>query len=240
MLTTKVLPEIDRVALIRDAVRSPATSILLIQNGIGIEQEIAAAFPANPVYSAVAYIGVHRAAPGRIVHEGAGMLSFGCYGDRPPSFAARELATAFAAAGVKADAVDNLRYYRWKKLLWNATFNAVSVAAGGLKTNEMTDGGAVEKLCREVMLEVAACARLDGVIFPDQLLVDTMEYTRNFPPYKTSMLLDFEAGRPLEIDAIIGNAVRFAAAGGLAVPRLEMLETLLKSLTRHHPASPGK
>ena len=59
-----------------------------------------------------------------------------------------------------------------------------------------------------------------------------IEYTRNFPAYKTSMLQDYEAGRELEVEAILGNAVRLAAEHGVPVPHMESCYALLKSVNR--------
>jgi 2-dehydropantoate 2-reductase len=60
-------------------------------------------------------------------------------------------------------------------------------------------------------------------------------------PYKTSMLLDYEAGRPMEVEAILGNAVRIARNLGVSVPRMETLYALLSALEQRNPhrASPA-
>ena len=224
---TKVLPEIDIPALLRPAVHSPKTAILLIQNGIGVEQQIAAAFPDNPVYGAIAYIGVRRDGANRILHQGGGRFLFGKYGGKAITSEARTLSERYAAVGVEARPVESLDFIRWQKLLWNAPFNTVSVLGGGLTTNEMTDRGRIEALCREIMLEVIAAAKAEGVELPLKMIDDNIEYTRNFPPYKSSMLVDFEAGRPLEIDAIVGNVIKIADRHGIAVPRLKTIEALL-------------
>src|SRR5688500_6558176 len=78
LLTVKVLPELDRAALIRPAI-GPNTTIVLIENGIDIESDIAAAFPNNDVLSSLAFIGVGRGAPGEIVHQTLGSLTLGRY-----------------------------------------------------------------------------------------------------------------------------------------------------------------
>ena len=52
--------------------------------------------------------------------------------------------------------------------------------------------------------------------------------THRMPPYKTSMLLDFEAGRPMETEAILGNAVRAGQRAGVPIPHLESVYALMK------------
>ena len=77
VLATKVLPEIDPVALLKKAI-GPRTGILMIQNGLGIEEPVARAFPGHPLVSAVAYIGASRTdTPGRVRHVGGGTLFLG-------------------------------------------------------------------------------------------------------------------------------------------------------------------
>src|SRR6185436_4958995 len=90
ILTAKVLPDLDRAALLRPVVR-PGTTLVLIQNGIDIEAELSAAFPDNELLSALAFIGVSRSGPGEIHHQALGGLTLGRY-PRGASQAADDLA----------------------------------------------------------------------------------------------------------------------------------------------------
>jgi 2-dehydropantoate 2-reductase len=230
ILTSKVLPGADMVELIKPAVK-PNTVIVLIQNGIGIEDELAQAFPANEILSAIAYIGVSRVAPGKLEHKGAGKLIIGKFGGGE-SIACKKLCSLFEAAGVPAEYTHDIAFYRWKKLLWNVPFNALSVIGGGLLTSEMTDKDTTEALCAELMKEVIAVANAAGVPLTGEMAAEQFEYTRHFPPYKTSMLQDFEAGRALEVDAIIGNAVKIADRLDVSVPVMRTCAALLRTVDR--------
>lgn len=229
IVATKVLPDLDLPELLRDAVRSRESTIVLIQNGIDIEREVAAAFPENELLSTIAYIGVSRPAPGEVLHQGAGNLKMGVY-PAGISEKARRLADAFGDGGVKCELCEDIRYVRWYKLLWNLPFNPVSVLAGRVDTHRMTVDPGLEKLCRELMDEVILVANACGVALTQQGAEETMEFTRQFPAYKSSMLQDFEAGRPLEVEAILGNPVRLAHQYGIPVPRMEVCYALLKSV----------
>lgn len=233
ILTSKALPQIDEPALLRGAVKSPRTTIVLIQNGIGIEDAVAKAFPENEILSTIAYIGATRIAPGVVRQKGSSELKFGRFGGGD-SEAGRHLAELYQGTSVKASFVDNIAYFRWVKLLWNLPYNPVSVLGGGLDTKEMSDRGPVETLCRELMEEVRLVASACGVELPPELVDQNIEYTRNFPPYKTSMLVDFEAGRQIEVEAILGNVCRLAEQHGLSVPRMQTCYTLLSALDRKH------
>jgi 2-dehydropantoate 2-reductase len=227
IVTTKVLPDIDVVEIIKAAVK-PGTAIVLIQNGIEIEKDIAAAFPENELISSIAYIGVFQTGDGRIEHQAAGRLKMGVY---PGGLSEKTklLSAAFNKAGVECEAVDNIEFFRWVKLVWNTPYNPVSVLAGGVDTKVISTTETLENLCAALMKEVCAVARSRGIELPEDIIQKNLDYTRNFPPYKTSMLLDFENKRPLEVEAIVGNVLRIAGEGKVPVPYLETIYALLRS-----------
>ncbi len=232
MVTTKVLPGINVPELIRPAV-SKNTVIFIIQNGIDVEREFALAFPANQIISAIAYIGVCRAGDGKIVHSGAGRLRAGMY---PPDNAAprlEQLAELFKQSNVECEIVHDIIRTRWEKLVWNVPFNAVSVLAGGVNTQEMVMNQELEKLCLSLMHEVCAVAKACGKELPHDVADKNIKYTRDFPPYKTSMLLDYENGRPLEVEAILGNVVRNANTQHVPIPHIRTIYALLSSVDRN-------
>ncbi|NJD05175.1 MAG: 2-dehydropantoate 2-reductase, partial [Methylococcaceae bacterium] len=115
---------------------------------------------------------------------------------------------------------------RWQKCVWNAPFNPLSVLSGGLPTSEILSHQ--ENLVRAIMAEICAIAQASGHPLPADVIEHNVEHTRAMPPYKTSMLLDFEAGRPMETEAILGNAVRAGHSLGVAIPHLETVYALMK------------
>ncbi len=230
-VTSKVLPAADTVKMLKNAVK-PNSVIVLLQNGIGIEDAAAQAFPNNEILSVITYIGVTRTAPGVINHTGGGRLIIGKFGGGE-SAASRKLCDMFTKAGVQTEYTENIAFFRWKKLLWNVPYNAMSVLGGGLLTSEMTDSGEVEALSAELMKEVIATARSCGIDLPDSMVQENIEYTRNFPPYKTSMLVDCENLRPLEVEAIVGNVVKLARKNNIPVPHLTTLYALLQAFDKH-------
>lgn len=232
ILSTKVLPEIDRVSLLKPVADLPShPPLVLIQNGIGIEEEIVAAFPDNPVISCIAYIGASRSEINHIHHSGAGRLIAGEV-NRSSGGKLKKLAELFRAGGVECEISRNIALERWRKLLWNLPFNPLSVLGGGLNTRELCDGGEVESLCSKLMDEVIEVANACQVPLTRAMADEQLEYTRNFPAYKTSMLQDFEAGRPLEVDAVIGNFVAIARRCRINVPAAETCATVLRMADR--------
>ena len=228
LVCTKVLGSLDPVEMIRPAV-GPHTVIVLIQNGVEIEPPYARAFPENELISALAFVAVSRTAPGEVRHKAYGQLVLG---DFPSglSDAVRHLAGLFESGGINCTLSEDVVTARWEKCVWNAAFNPASVAGGGLDTAAMLATAEGENTIRRAMLEVCDTAAACGHPQRDGLIDDHIAGTRRMPAYKTSMALDFERGREMEVEAILGNVVRAARRGQVAAPTLETLYGLLNMI----------
>jgi len=224
LLCTKVLPGVDRAALLRP-VAAPQTSIVFIQNGVDIEQEMLATFPDNEVVSGLAFICCNRIEPGQIAHLAYGRLALG---NVPGSVSTKTqaLCDLFRKAGIDCNASDAIVSERWLKCVWNAPFNPLSVLSGGLSTAEILHSE--EPFVRHIMQDVCRIAEALGHPLPEDAVVQNIEKTYRMPPYKTSMLLDFELGRPLETEAILGNAIRAAERAHVPCPYLESVAASIR------------
>lgn len=224
LLCIKVVENADRIGLLKDAV-GPDTSIVLVSNGIDIEDEIAKAFPDNELISGLAFICVTRTAPGKIWHQAYGRLALGNY---PQGLSEKALALCrvFERSGITCVASEDIVAARWQKCVWNAPFNPLSVLSAGLSTNDILS--TQESFVRAIMEEVCLIAKATGHPLPEDTVDKNIESTYKMPPYKTSMLLDFEAGRPMETEAILGNAVRAGWNAGVPIPHLESVYALMK------------
>ena len=221
LLTSKVLENVDRVALIRPAV-GPGTVIVLIQNGVDIEAPIAAAFPDNELLSSLAFVAVGRSAPGQVNHQSLGSLILGRYpqGITP---AAQRIAAAFEAGKVPCKLTENVVGARWQKAVWNATFNPISILGGVLDTATILKAEADRAFVRRSMQEVCDVATAAGHPQSPNLIEQMIATTKAMSAYKTSMALDYENGRPMEIEAILGNTVRAARKLGVSTPNLDAI-----------------
>lgn len=230
ILTVKVLPNVDRAALIRPAV-GPQTVIVLIENGIDIEPEIAAAFPNNELLSSLAFVGVGRTAQGEIHHQSSGWLTLGRYpsGITP---AAQKLAALFEASAVRCKLTEDVIGGRWQKAVWNATFNPISIMGGVLDTEMMLKTPEDREFVRQAMQEVCAVAAAAGHPLPPTLIDQMIGGTQSMPAYKTSMALDYENNRPMEIEAILGNTVRAGRKYSVPMPVLESIYALARMIER--------
>ncbi len=227
IVSVKALPEIDIVKLLRPVVK-PGTAIVLLQNGIDIEHDVYDAFPKNELISGIAYIGVARKGEGRIDHQGGGRLTIGIF-PKGTSDKVEKLHQLFAGVGVDCEISSDVVRKRWEKLLWNVPFNSLSVLGGSLDTQQIMADKYLVALAEKSMREVVQVAKACGVDLDEKLIEWNLEYTRNFPPYKSSMLLDYENSRKMECDAILGNVINLAKQHKIQVPYIETIFALLNS-----------
>ena len=204
------------------------TLVVLIQNGIGVEQDVQTKFPSLQLVAGLAFICSAKAGPGRIDHQCYGHINFGDYSCRDKDVLLR-MADDFNAAGVKAGVVE-YNEARWKKAVWNMPFNGMTVALG-TQTDMLLRNPSTRRLIREQMLEVIGAARHLGVTHIDERFADEMITTTDaMTPYSPSMKLDFDNRRPMEIDYLYTRPLRIAREAGFPMPRLEMLEAELRFL----------
>jgi 2-dehydropantoate 2-reductase len=200
-------------------------AIVFIQNGVEIEQEMLEAFPGNEVVSGLAFICCNRVSPGEIVHLAYGRLALG----NLPNGVSRktaQLCELFNQSGIDSNVTEDIVTGRWQKCVWNAPFNPLSVLSGGLPTLDILQ--TQESFVRSIMQEICDIAAASGHQLPDDIVNINIEHTYAMPPYKTSMLLDYENGHSMETEAILGNALRAAQRLGIAVPHLESVYALMK------------
>jgi 2-dehydropantoate 2-reductase len=212
----------------------PATAVVNLQNGLGVDEAVAAVAGAERTLGALCFVGVNRVAPGEVVCSEEGYVEIGEFG-RTAGERTQAVAEVFVAAGVKARVRDSLLGARWRKLVWNVPFNGLTVALGGVTSDETLREPANEARVRALVREVQAIARAEGVEIEDAFLDNQVERTRSMR-YKPSTMLDWLAGRPLEIEPIWGEPLRRAKRLGMLVPELERLHAELVVRAKEGPA----
>ncbi|KAI8636047.1 2-dehydropantoate 2-reductase [Parasitella parasitica] len=229
LVTLKALPECYNVADIIAPAVTKDTTIVLIQNGLGIEEPITDRFPDNPIVSIVAYIGTSQTEPGKIKMVGKESLVVGKYlGAKTDSEKQRaELIELLRKGNVDVQIVDDVETVRWQKLFWNAPFSSVC-AMTGMNTTELLGNDEAMKAVKCIMEEVIDAAIANGYQFDHKeqmhnMITRTEATAKN---YKPSMQLDKERGSPMEIEVILGTPLRRAKAKGLSVPHLELIHSL--------------
>ncbi|KAF2661756.1 2-dehydropantoate 2-reductase [Lophiostoma macrostomum CBS 122681] len=223
---------------IRPAVTPGRTAIVLVQNGIGIEQEYRDAFPQNEVVSCVVYLPVSQGAPGVVTHREIERLEVGAYpsSSAPSSSAARRFVDLVKQGGGTAEWFEDVQSKRWIKLVVNAAWNPICALTRSSDVDFMlsSESSAGTDLVRAVMLEIADIATAHGypigreeVDFQLSRATARIETNKGVRP---SMLQDVEGGRRIEIEAIVGNTVRLGKEKGVKCEKLEMIYLLAKAL----------
>lgn len=226
ILCVKVLPGVDRAALVKPWMGSN-TRLVLIENGLDIERELADAYPDNPLISCLAFIAASRTEPGVVEHKAYGKLVMGRY-PKGIDDNCRELSQLFIDGGISIDLTEQVVGERWRKCLWNTPFNPLSVIANGADTKTILDTEGGEDLIRAMIREVMAVAAAEGYPMDDKVIEQNIDGTRKMPPYKNSMALDYLNGRPIEREAVLGNVVTIAQRHGIPVPHLNTVLVTLK------------
>jgi 2-dehydropantoate 2-reductase len=203
-----------------------STAILTIQNGLGNEDRLGELFGAGRVLGGMAFACINRVSPGLIRHTDHGIIRMGEFvgTSKTPGRSARaeRIAAMFNASNVKCEVLGDLRYGRWQKLVWNIPFNGLGSALD-LTTDRLIGTEEGRRLVAALMREVIAAARADGVTLPDELVETQINNTTTMGSYRSSMQVDRNEGRPMEVEAILGEPLRRAKAKGVATPILEGL-----------------
>ena len=200
---------------------SSSPLVILIQNGIGVEQDVQAMFPHVPLAAGLAFICSAKTQPGRINHQCYGQINLGNYSCRDEALILQVL-NDFNAAGVKAGQVE-YQEARWKKAVWNMPFNGMTVALN-TRTDLLLKHPATRRLIREQMMEVIGAAQHLGVKNIDESFADLMiQMTDEMTPYSPSMKLDYDFHRRMEIHYLYERPIEIARDAGFPMPRLEML-----------------
>ena len=181
----------------------------------------------DQVVGCVVYCSTEIAAPGVIRHIEGTRFSIGTPGGEP-SDVCRSIAAAFTAGGLKCPVDADLRPQIWLKLVGNVAFNPITTITratlGGLAASPHAVG-----FVRTVMEECAAVAGALGIELPVSL-DRRLEAGLAVGDHRTSMLQDWEAGKPLETDCMTAAVVEIAGMVDVPVPNVEALHELTKAV----------
>lgn len=209
------------------------TLVVLIQNGLGLEEDLQKEFPSLYIAGGLAFICSNKIGEGHIAHLDYGKLNIGSY-SCPDMHLLNMVISDFNASGIEAQNVE-LENARWRKLVWNIPYNGMTVVLN-TTTDRLMNNDNTRTLIKEMMLEVIRAANHSGLqqcieeSYADQML----EMTQRMTPYSPSMKLDFDSRRPLEIGYIYTRPVQVAEKTGYPMTRVAMLEKQLQFITSQY------
>ena len=235
-------------------VLGPDTTVVSTQNGVpwwffqglsgageGIRLErvdpggvVAAAVEPRRVVGSIVYFSTEIIEPGVILHTEGNRISVG-EPDGTRSGRCRHIAAALVASGLRCPVTTHIRNEIWVKILGNVAFNPISALTRATLA-EMARDPQVAALVRNIMMETEAVARKLGFELPvsiDQRIAGAEKVGE----HKTSMLQDLEAGRPLELEAVVGAVVELGERLGVPMPHTATVYACTKLLAQCRPAS---
>lgn len=226
LVCSKALPTVPSTPeLIAPAV-SARTTIVLIQNGIAIEEPYHQLFPNNELLSCVVYLPVTQTSPGVVQHKEVELLHIGSYPSTPSTSVASAFSSLLTTAGASSKVQADIQFERWSKLLVNGSWNPICALSRSRDASILKSSPEAKDVIKDVMLEIAATAKACGYAGIDEELVDFQlgrAMVRELPGVQPSMMADAMEGRKMEVEAIVGNVVRLAREKGVECPMLRAI-----------------
>jgi 2-dehydropantoate 2-reductase len=181
------------------------------------------------VIGCVVHLACATAAPGQVRHAAGNRLIVGEPGGGD-SGRVRDLAGALGAAGFEVERSPRIQVDLWYKLWGNLTMNPVS-ALTGASCDRILDDPLVRRLCLDAMAEAARIGARIGCTI-GETGEERLALTRRLGEFKTSMLQDVEAGRPVELDALVGAVREIGGLVGEPTPWIDALLGLVRLQAR--------
>jgi len=211
--------------------------ILSLQNGVDSESVLADTFGKDRIWGGMAIkIGGEVIQPGEIISTGIAKITFGPWpvvksGQKMP-YQLTNFAKYLALANIPFELTSDIRLELWKKLVINNGVNPLS-AITGLNTFELTHNPLYVTMIQNAMQETVEAARYDGVELTRQDIDSLFDLIKNFSAIKTSMLIDKEKGRELELDAIVGAVIKRCRKQGVPAPQNQEFSRSLTESVRY-------
>lgn len=196
---------------------------------------VAAAIPSPSVIGSIVYFATEISSPGVIQHNEGNRITLG-EPDGSRSDRCKKIAEALISSGLRAPITTRIRHEIWVKVLGNASFNPVSALTRATLAQMARDPG-VASVIRNIMEEVEGVSKKLGMELPvsiDQRIAGAEKVGE----HKTSMLQDLEAGRPMELEALVGAVVEIGERVGLPMTTTRTVYSCVKLLgtTSRHQA----
>lgn len=238
LFTVKAYDNATALPLLKPLV-CPKTVVLTLQNGVDSVDDVAAAVGEAHVLGGTTYVATALEAPGLIVQTGMHRsIIFGeAFSDRgrvTPRVQA--IADVMTPADIQATVVPDGRVPIWDKFVYLAPFSGFTGAAR-LPIGGIWKYPHVQEMFYAAAREVAALAAAEGVEISPNRFQTLKEYMDNIPPTtRSSLLIDLEMGKRIEVEALQGAAVRRAKAKGVPMPIINTLYAVLKPWENGRPA----
>lgn len=208
----------------------PDTLVLTLQNGVSSAEAVGEVVGRDHVLAGPTYIATALKAPGLIEQTGTHRrIVFGeVGGSSAPSPRVLAIAELLRRADIQAEPVGDSRVPLWEKFIYLAPFAAVTGAARQ-PAGVVWSTPSLRRIFETACAETEAVARAEGVPVAGDVLDRVRGYMDALPPdTRSSLLIDLQAGKRIELDALAGDVVRRGAALGVATPVMATLAAVLR------------
>ena len=205
------------IELIRSVVRED-TTVLTLQNGIGSGAQLADAFGEHKVMLGVTYVDAALKGPGHVAEFGGpSRLVFG-EADGGRTDRAASISDALSGAGVTVELTSDVETALWRKFLFICAWSGM-ICVTRSPMAEILASPATERMTADVLREVQSVAGARGIELSNGEVEAAMQSFRDAGEDSvSSMFIDLQAGKPLEIEVLNGAVARMGAEVGVATP----------------------
>ena len=214
-----------------DWLKCSDTPILSLQNGVDNEQIIASLVGEERTVGGLAVrIGGHIIAPGVVEAKGVAQVVYGQWPNsrQHENAVVKRLDSAFAEAGIEAFQSSDVQKELWRKLMINNAVNPLSVLTEW-DSRKVTSHPVYGKTVYSIMQETARAAAADNVDITEKDVDEMFALISGFDAIKTSMLVDYEKGRPLELEGISGPVIKRCKTLSIDCPFTELISSLVRT-----------
>ena len=207
--------------------------VISVQNGVENEDLLVKELGEKAVIAALTTVAAETLEPGIYLQKGNYGLFLGEYKPQKAGEVLQEIHKTFREAGIKAHLKDDMKQALWSKLVWNASFNPLSVFLEATVGPIMNTPEHLARI-RAIMNEVVAVAKAQDINLKEDIVDDHINRTSEpeWIDFRTSMLQDFQKGKELEIEELLGVVVRKGKEFEIKTPEAALLyEDLKKKLS---------
>ena len=231
VVSTKALPDVSDDSALLEGLVQDGTRVVLIQNGLGVEEPYHKRFPRAHILSAVTIASCAQPEHGKIKHNRWTRINVAPYKTKESCDEFVKMLDGIKDASAYTE--EKMQLLRWHKIAINAAMNPSSVLSDGMDNASMSKDADMSEHLMGVMKEVLAVGQqVVGKEFPkdfasaEQILRSTQKNPSGSVP---SMQQDWEGGKKMELEVILGAPIRLAKDKGLELPRLQTIYALIKS-----------
>ncbi|OKL63251.1 hypothetical protein UA08_01845 [Talaromyces atroroseus] len=234
----KAIGQDAAVTALGPAIEEDKTTIVIIQNGVGNEEPFRNAWPKATIITCVTWTGATQTSPGYVKHTKSEDMQIGLFPSSiSPSATEQTRLSTFSSllsgGNTNFTVLEDMPLQRWQKVVWNAAWNSLTTATLLDTHSWLESSPEAVPMTRRLMNEVIDVGRACGVTALEHSLTDSLiEKILGMPPIGSSMQTDCLAGRPLEVDVILGYPWKKSKELGLNTPTLDTIYAVVMGVDR--------